>query len=78
MVNIVKMAKIAIIENSDMTTNMVFMGVFSKSSENADQLRKRFVNRPNRKEVMTKTNFLSDFGPFPLYFWPIFQLERAG
>ena len=68
MVNIVKMAIIAIMEKFYMTTDMVFMGVFSESSENADQLRKRFVNRPNRKEVMIKTNFSLDFGPFPLYF----------
>ena len=40
---------IAGLANDDMTMNMVFMGVFSKSSKNADQLQKQFVNRCNSK-----------------------------
>ena len=74
MVSIVKMAIIAGLVNADMTMNMVFLGVFSKSSKNADQLRKRFVNPSNSKKVMTKTKFSSEFWPFPLYFGPIFRL----
>ena len=74
MVSIVKMAIIAGLVNADMTMNMVFLGVFSKSSKNADQLRKRFVNPSNSKKVMTKTNFSSEFWPFPLYFGPILRL----
>ena len=37
MVNIVKMAIIAGLANFDMSTEMVFLGVFLKSSKNEDQ-----------------------------------------
>ena len=42
----------AIMANHHMTTNMIVMGVYSKSSKNADQLQKWFVKRCNVKKVM--------------------------
>ena len=63
---------LAIMAGLNMAMNMVFMGVFSKCSKNADQLPKRFLKICVWQKVMTKTNFSAKLWPFPLYFGLIF------
>ena len=64
---------LAIMADIKMAINMVFMGVFSKYSKNADQLSKRFLKICLWQKVMAKTNFSSEIWPFPLYFGLFFQ-----
>jgi hypothetical protein len=57
----------------NMAINNVFMGVFSKTNKNADQLPKRFLKICVWHKVMTKTNFSPKLWQFPLYFGLILQ-----
>ena len=64
---------LVIMAGLNMAINMVFMGVFSNYSQNADQQPKRFLKICVWQKGMTKTNFSPKLWPFPLYFRLIFQ-----
>jgi hypothetical protein len=63
---------LAIMAGLNMAMHMVFMGVFSKCSKNADQLPKRFLKKCAWQKVMTKKKKSAKLWPFPLYFGLIF------
>ena len=69
MAKMTKMALIAVMEYYEMALNIVFMGVFLKSSKNPDQTWKKFGNRSNGLKVMAKTKNFSDFMAIRFVFW---------
>ena len=64
------MTKMAIIaENYELALNMVFIGVFLKSSKNPDQTWKKFGNRSNGLKVMAKKKKISNFMAISFVLW---------
>ena len=69
MAKMTKMAIIVVMEYYELALNMVFMGVFLKSSKNSDQTSKWFENWSNGLKDMAKTKNVSHFLDISFVFW---------
>ena len=70
MAKMFKMAQMAVMEWYNMAKNMVVIGVYGKSGENADHPWKRNWKNCNGSKVTARSKYTLKSRPFSFVFWP--------